>query len=815
MECNRIKVITPSSPPRSRRGCRPDFMILFNLQYLNIGTEGRWTTLLNKRCVISLTYSLVLIALTWGLAVFDLGCNTAYLTQGEKLYTGADVIIEEKEIIPNKGDLKNQLELLAKPEPNGKLLGLFRLKLWIYNIGFFKGTLGEPPVLLQSADPDRIAGRMRTLLDAKGYFWPEVHYMIREEENTADIEYTITVRSPYRINGITVSGTNATLVEAIRSTMGETVLAAGDQYDLEKLKKERERIDAALKEKGYFYFSPDFLVFQADSTAGNKTIDLILQVKKDIPVEAARIYTIGSIFVYSGYSLNRDSVVVPAGDTVRIGGCTYIDLDKKFNPEVIVRSIYFKQGDPYSRNKHDLTLNRLMNLGVFKFVNIRFVNADSADIPRLEPHIYLTPLSLKNLRFELQGVSQSNNLAGPVFNSSYRNRNLFGGAEFFTLSFEAGLEMPVGGGQSGGNSYEVGTRGELELPKFIVPFRLANVSSLYVPKTHIVVGFNLLNRLLYYQLFSVDASFGYNWKESISKEHNFNPLSITIAHLTNTTQKFNDLLTANPLLQKSFEEQFIIGQNYSFTYNDQLVKDHKNHVYFKGSADFSGNLLQLGQSLFNRHQAVPSAPYKLFGTTYSEYYKFDIDLRYYYNTVDQRSSIAGRLIAGIGVPYGNSATLPYVKQFYIGGTNSVRAFNVWGLGPGSYKTPDSIASKSFLEQAGDIKIEANTEYRFPIISIVKGALFVDAVNIWLLQEDPNRPGGKFSNKTFLDEIAVGTGFGLRLDLSFFILRFDLAFPLRIPYLPQGERWVIKNINIGDSSWRKNNLAFNIAIGYPY
>ena len=250
-----------------------------------------------------------------------------------------------------------------------------------------------------------------------------------------------------------------------------------------------------------------------------------------------------------------------------------------------------------------------MNLGVFKFVNIRFVNADSAGIPRLEPHIYLTPLSLKNIRFELQGVSQSNNLAGPVLNASYRNRNLFGGAELFTLSFEAGLELPVSGGPSGGNSYEIGTRGELELPKFVTPFRLDNVSSLFVPKTHIVLGFNLLNQLLYYQLFSVDASFGYNWKESISKEHNFNPLSITVAHLTNTTQKFNDLLSANPLLQKSFEEQFIIGQNYSFTYNDQLEKDRKNHLYFKGSIDLSGNLLQLVQSLL--HQAQSDAKYPL------------------------------------------------------------------------------------------------------------------------------------------------------------------------------------------------------------
>jgi outer membrane protein assembly factor BamA len=534
-----------------------------------------------------------------------------------------------------------------------------------------------------------------------------------------------------------------------------------------------------------------------------------------MPVEATRVYTINNIYIYSGYSLNRDSVTISAGDTVRVGGCYYIDIDKRFDPDVIVRSIFFRKGTVYNRDDHDITLNRLMNLGVFKFVNIQFINADSAGIPRLEPHIYLTPLSIKNIRFELQGVSKSNNLAGPVFNSSFRNRNLFGGAELFTLSSEIGFEMPVGGGQSGGNSYEIGTSGELDLPKFLVPFRLNNVSSLFVPKTRIVLGFNLLDRLQYYQLFSVDASFGYNWKESISKEHNFNLLSITLAHLTNATQKFNDLLSTNPLLKNSFEQQFIIGENYSFTYNDQLEKDHKNHLYFKGSIDLSGNLLQLVQSLFYKQKATPDSPYQVFGTTYSQYYKFDIDLRHYYNTIDQRASLASRLIAGVGIPYGNSTTLPYVKQFYIGGSNSVRAFGARALGPGSYRIPDSLVAKSFFDQAGDIKLEANTEYRFPIISILKGALFIDAGNIWLLKEDPDRPGGTFSSKTFLDEIAVGTGFGLRLDLSFFILRFDVAFPLRVPYLPQGERWVINKINFIDPSWRTHNLAFNIAIGYPY
>ena len=203
------------------------------------------------------------------------------------------------------------------------------------------------------------------------------------------------------------------------------------------------------------------------------------------------------------------------------------------------------------------------------------------------------------------------------------------------------------------------------LPKFAVPFRVESDSSLFVPKTRIELGVSVLHRLLYYQLFSVDASFGYDWKESINTEENFSPLSMTYAHLTNRTQAFDDLLSSNPFLRNSFEEQFVIGQNYSFTYNDQLEKDRTNHMYFKGSIDISGNLLGLAQSLFIKHKATPETPYEIFGTTYSQYYKFDIDVRKYYNSNDQSSSFANRLIVGVGFPYGNSVSLPYVSSFIL------------------------------------------------------------------------------------------------------------------------------------------------------
>ncbi len=412
--------------------------------------------------------------------------------------------------------------------------------------------MGEPPVLLQSVGPDRVATKMRTLLENKGYFQAAVNYKVREEEKTGDVQYNVEIQPPYTISSVSVTGDDSAVLDSVRASMIETVLKIGEPYDLSKLQQERVRIDAALKDKGFFYFAPDLMLFQADSSVGERKVDLSLSLRKQIPEEATRIYTIANIYIYSGYALNRDSVNVPAGDTVNVDGYNYIDLDNRFDPGVIIRSVFFVKGSPYTRHDHDQTLNRLMNLGVFKFVNIRFVDADSAGMARLNAHIYLTPLLMKTLRFELQGVSKSNNLVGPVFDSSFRNRNLLRGAELFKLTFEAGFETSIRGTQSGGSSYELGSRAELELPKFFMPFMLEDISSRFVPKTRMVLGLRLLHRLQYYQMVSIDASFGYNWKETLNKEHSFNPISVTFAHLTNTTQQFQGPVGNESVLAQEF-----------------------------------------------------------------------------------------------------------------------------------------------------------------------------------------------------------------------------------------------------------------------
>jgi outer membrane protein assembly factor BamA len=281
------------------------------------------------------------------------------------------------------------------------------------------------------------------------------------------------------------------------------------------------------------------------------------------------------------------------------------------------------------------------------------------------------------------------------------------------------------------------------------------------------------------------------------------------------------MINSNPVLKNSFENQFIIGARYAYTLNTQLKEDpmrpfekkrfRTHNFYFNGNIDLAGNVINWVQNMVHPSE---EEPFSLFGAPYSQFVKADIDFRYYYQ-IDERNKLATRFITGVGYAYKNSTTLPYIKQFSIGGSSSIRAFPARSIGPGTYNVREGIPPDStlFIDQRGDVKLEGSVEYRFDIIKALKGAVFVDAGNIWLAHFDPNRPGGEFHSDQFLHQLAVGTGLGLRLDFSFFVLRFDLAFPLRKPYLD--DPWVADDIDFGSRAWRRENLIFNIAIGYPF
>nr|MBA3899609.1 BamA/TamA family outer membrane protein [Bacteroidota bacterium] len=362
-----------------------------------------------------------------------------------------------------------------------------------------------------------------------------------------------------------------------------------------------------------------------------------------------------------------------------------------------------------------------------------------------------------------------------------------------------------------------------QIPKFIAPFNVNPDRPIKnIPRTRVQFGYSLLNRVDFFWLNSFNTSFGYMWSETVDKRHELNPISINYVRLGSTSPRFDSILDRNPILRRSFEEQLIFGSNYTFFFNDQLKEERIHNFYFMGNLDIAGNFIYLIQSLAANNFASPEDPHGILRRPYSQFARGEADFRHYYRP-SPKTRLVSRLLVGTGFAYGNTNTLPYIKQFFIGGANSLRAFPPRSLGPGAYRAEISEDRQVlFLDQVGDIKIEGNVEYRFPIISVLKGAVFVDAGNIWTYRPNESLRNpitdeieGVFLIDNFYNEIAAGTGAGLRLDASFFVLRLDLGVPIRKPWLLENERWVMEDISFGNPVWRRDNLVLNIAIGYPF
>jgi len=404
------------------------------------------------------------------------------------------------------------------------------------------------------------------------------------------------------------------------------------------------------------------------------------------------------------------------------------------------------------------------------------------------------------LRAELQAVSKSNNFVGPGLALTLTNRNLFGGGETFSISAKAGYEMQIASGdQTGLNSTQIGVTTDLIFPRMLFPMKINTSFFKYsIPKTKVSLGADFLNRSKLYSLLGTTATFGYFWNANRFVSHEINPVSINYLNLSNTTPEFEQILEDNPFLRNSLNQQFISGLTYSFIYNG-LVDQAKTHQFFiNTTVDLAGNLINLISG-----GAGEEEPNTFLGLEYSQYARFDVDLRYHFR-VGSGQKIATRLFGGIGIPYGNSEILPFAKQYFSGGPFSIRAFRIRSLGPGNYNAANTSGTSSFFDQTGNLKLEANVEYRFPIISFLKGAVFADAGNVWNTTTTNTVTGGKFSSN-FINELGIGAGAGLRIDIQNFVIRFDLAAPLHTPYLPEGERW----------NFDYKNPILNFAIGYPF
>lgn len=755
------------------------------------------------------------------LAFFTLySCSISkYIPEGEKLYIGAELSMQIADSIQNISETRQELQSLLKPKPNTTFLGMrsslyFHYKAQKDKPGFIYKWLnkkfGEEPVYFSEVNPERMENLILNRLDNKGFFYSSVQHEIDNIRQFARLRYKAVLPRPYSMETYELKKDTSKIYETIRKTLPDSPIERGNYFDLALLKFERKRIDNQLKRKGYYNFNPDYLIFEADTNRyTNRKFDLLLRLKKEVPQKAKIPYVINSISVYPNNSITEDTVLQKRNT---IKGITFVQDSALFKPERLASYILLEEGQLYNAETSRLTSNRLTSIGSYKYANIQFnetdtiVKKDSTGL--LDVAIYLSPLTKNSLRAEVQAISQSNGFTGPGIALTYSNRNVFRRGETFNIRGEFSYGIQLGEENAGLNSIVGGLNAELVIPT-LVPFSPDRFKH-SVPKTTISLGSDFFNRSQLYTLTSINTSLSYALNANRFVYHDLKPISINFTNLTNTTADFEEVLEQNPFLRASLENQFIAGMIYSFTYNELAEKNKKNAIFFSTSLDFAGNALGL----------INSGDGTVFGQEYAQYAKTDLDFRFY-RRWGKGNAIVSRMYAGLGVPYGNSQTMPFSKQFFSGGPYSVRAFQTRSLGPGSF-SPDDINS-AYFDQSGNFKLETNIEYRFPIKSYFKGAIFIDAGNVWLtrnieLQPDESDEGISFNDELFekgkfdsdwLSEVGVGLGLGLRLDIQNFVIRLDVASPLRVPFLPKGER---NKIPFFDND---NNTIFNFAIGYPF
>ena len=734
---------------------------------------------------------------------------------------------------------KERLYSLLKQKPNRRILGIFQFHLSMYNLGSrgketkFKNwlkSIGEEPAVLDSNQTQRSKNQLRLLLNQKGYFHAQVNDSVIYRKKKARVFYKILSNRPYTMRKVTFDSKDPNIqfyMDFIRHT---TLIKPGDSYDEELLNLERERITAEMKDRGFYYFGKNYITYEVDSSLQNHQADVLLyinSINENVdpaannfrPVTNHHSFNLQNIFIRTDYNPRDPTGTIPV-DTTLLRGIHILSADsiRTIRDEVLINNIFINRGDRYLQRDLDYTYKRLQDLNVFKFINIQFTEVardEEQEEYLLDVIILLTPMDMQDFTTEAEVTNTGSNI-GIAGSFGYRNKNSFRGAEVFELKIKGALEALPNLSDNNDekkvllfNTYEVGPEMTLTFKKFLLPrFITKNTSRYFNPRSIISAGFNYQDRPDYKRTI-LNASFGYNWQLSRTQRWMVFPFNINSVSV-NPSPGFQARLDSlkDPRLSYSYETHLIPSGRFTWILNSQAAKGAKSFFYVRGNLELSGLIFRSLAPALNLSKDAQGS-YKVFGIPFSQYIKPDLDISYHH-LLDNNNTLVYRIASGIGFPFANSNALPFEKSFFAGGANSIRAWNARTLGPGSYQRGFNI-----IEQSGDIKIEANIEYRSFLFRVLEGALlegaaFVDAGNIWTRNEDLSRPGAQFQFENMFKEMALGAGLGFRFNFSFFILRIDAALKLRDPSLPLGDRWVYPNQKfvIGD-------IVPNLAIGYPF
>ncbi len=769
-------------------------------------------------------------AYRWAMAILAVivlaACSTTkHLPEGETLYLGlkkVNIVNEDKS--PAAENALEEVNGAISIAPNNAIFVNPNVRfpipfgLWIYNRferyekGFghwiFK-KLAANPVLISTVNPDTRVKVATNLLRDYGYFNGKVTYQVDSTRNprAVKLSYDINMGKPYFIDTLEYRGFSAYADSLIKANLSGRLVNKGDHFNVVTLNSERDRIIDLLRNYGYYYARSEFITFYADTLKNPGHVCIRMQPKNNLPPEALRTYFLGNTNVrLTGYNGEEPT------DSIRLRDFTiHYSGDKpglRFN--VLRNRFIYRKGEQYSLRRQNYTQEALSRLGVFKYNEFQYV-------PRGKDTLDINVNSLFDLPYdselELNATMKSTKQTGPgaIFKLSRKNFLRMGASLSLELngSYEWQTSSTVNREKSVMNSYELGAALTLDFPRIILPWIKNRIDPFRFPShTNFKIYIDQVNRARYFRMLSFGGSVSYSFQPSRSMKHTVTPLHLAFNRLQHRTAAFDSVATANPMLFRSLDDQFIPSVTYTFTFDDSW-KQKRVQWWWENSISSAGNITSLIYQAFGKK--LSQRDKKFLGTPFAQYLKYTTELRPLIK-FDDRNHLAMRFMAGVIWAYGNKTVAPYSEQFYVGGANSIRAFSIRSIGPGRFH-PAETSRFSYVDETGDIKLEANLEYRFRIIGnlfggSLNGATFLDAGNVWLMRSDSSRPGSQFTFKKFFDSVALGSGVGIRYDLSFLVLRLDWGIALHVPY------------ETGKSGYYniprfKDGMGVHFAIGYPF
>jgi outer membrane protein assembly factor BamA len=793
-----------------------------------------------------LTFSLFIV-------LFFSSCNsTKHLSENQYLLRKNSININTNNRFLKKSDLIDQLQsfIIQKPNSYFPSIGLgisFPVKLYLYNFRykkyakdsnslFIKNRIVEKPVIFDSSLKNKSKNNIAKYLYNNGYFYASISDSTYFRNQKAYVHYNIETGKKYQINQFAFDIDDTSIAKIIANNVNLFPIQPNKDFSMSLLDEQRSFITNLLRNNGYFFFTNSNISFLLDtlqidsktkkrenllfkslnitSADKNYPINISLIVRNNDDPRSYTTYSIGDIKVYMDFESNADFTDSSLFH-IEYENIHFYYHNYYVNKNVIHKHLFLDKGTYFKQDNYDQTINKLNDLGVFKYIRI-FIDADTSKGNRnLNCTIVLSPTQKYDLSFNVELSNATTYSLGSALNFNIKNRNVLKGANLLSANLTGGYEYSYNNNLSPKFlekfyllSRNISGNINFILPKFILPFPIKGASKSNQPTTTLTIGSSLQDRINYFKLNNTVFSINYNWHETEKKQWNVVPAFMNFVSLPYTSDSFKNRLATNSFLERSYQEAFIEGERINFIYSNQIRNKKTDLFYLKLGIEEAGGLVSGLSKL-----GVLNKDLK-----FAQYVKFDLEAIKYINY--KKSMWAFRSIIGVGMPYGNSSTLPYIKQYFVGGPYSLRGWRARQLGPGAYVSFDSTNAQ-FIDRTGDIKFECNAEYRYDILQLfggtikMNGAIFTDAGNIWMSRSS-EKPNTQFLFSQAFNNLAISSGTGIRLDFAgFVILRFDAAFPIKQASPNTLNTWQIKNIDIFNPTWRANNLIFNFAIGYPF